>query len=288
MRYHWVLALGLAVAAVGCASTYVPPRERAPEAWYGGGGLMAAPGTVSLADGEVSVGETILSYHLTPARQGRLAQAVTYEGAYGGDITLPAGTPMISQQYSLVTQTTYGYVPTGPQINQNAGNDPIEWCVADMAVESVCAFWEAPDRARYVSVFRSSARIMRPFSTAGMAGPVPVIEEGEVDFGGPVIQRFLLESVDAEGLKIRSVLQDGTVFQEQWSRNLRWTEQRNASTILEGAPLIFEPVGDPITAVRVSVRGLIAPVAPPAPTTPPPPKPADAVATETAPSPSTP
>ena len=168
-------ALGWAAGAAvlsACATTYAPPTEAAPEAWRGASG-MAVDGPVRTTDGATAKGGTIASWDVTARRAGRLAEPVTVEATYGGQITFPAGSQAVAHQFSLVQ--TGGY--SGTQ-NLNAANDPIEWCLRDAKDDLYCAFWEGPDRARYIG-FGGTLLAPTPTLTTGPVGPVPFIEETE-------------------------------------------------------------------------------------------------------------
>ena len=173
------------VVLAACATTYRPPTEAAPPAWQGPAGTELVEGSLTTNEGVRREGDEIARWQIRAVRAGVLAEPVTFRGGLGGEITIPAGQPMTAQQYSLVVSSY------GTRTNENAQNDPTEWCVRDTGGQLYCVFWEAPDRARY-NRFRGALVQPAPStsSTNGTTGPVPVVHESDAEVVGEVSLRI--------------------------------------------------------------------------------------------------
>lgn len=253
--FAWVVMAALPLLA-GCVTppTYGIPAERAPASWYGNAGVALLGPTIEAASGELGPGAQLLTYKAIPVRTGRLTEAVTLTPLRGDPITIPTGTAMIAEQYSLTIQTTYNYVPVGSARNINAVNDPIEWCVADSRQPALCAFWQG-DQALYIPMVRHSARMMaQPIGTAGTLGPVPVIEETPPDLSNAITHTFVLERFDNRAAFITHRIADGAeVVENGRPSRYPWRSSRQVGVDLAGIPATLQAISDPILAVGFSI-----------------------------------
>ena len=209
--------LPLALIAA-CATTYRPPTEAAPPAWQGAAGVELVEGSLTAEEGIYRQGDTIASWQVRARRAGVLAETVIFRGALGGEVTIPAGQPMSAQQYSLVVSSY------GTTTNQNAQNDPTEWCVRDAGGQLYCAFWEAPDRARYNRFYGALVEpATSTASTNGTTGPVPIIREGETEIVGAATLR--IEGFGQHGVRLVGATTDEDGERSQgYNRFLRYKD----------------------------------------------------------------
>jgi hypothetical protein len=97
--------------------------------------------------------------------------------------------------------------------------DPVEWCVrlpdgADGkggGRETVCIFYESPDRAIYMLDTGPGGSLFNPDlgSPWGTPGPVPKIEEGPVDFGFTVHNEIRIKEITPTKLRVEALLDNG-------------------------------------------------------------------------------
>jgi len=208
MKLHYAIAAMLVVAA--CATPYRPPGERAPDQWYGAAGLCIDPTQAISAPLEaIGLNQVALRIPLIPARTGRLETTITYRGPFGGDKIIPAGTLLMTQQYSMMSRQTYNYMPVGRAVNLNASNDPVEWCtIQESEPGATCIFWEGPDRARYIPVAAMGV-LMQPVMSAGMPGPMPQIREEQTPLAQALAREFVVASMDGTSVMLSVRLRYG-------------------------------------------------------------------------------
>lgn len=250
MRFKAVLFSGLLLAA--CATPYRPPSGTPPQVWTGAAGLAPAPGvTAKLNETTLDKNGVIATLDVDHIRTGRIRDELRFRSAYGGEMVIAAGAPARAEQLTMFVSSTYNPTP----VVVGAGNNPIEWCAQQVNGETVCIFWESPDRARYISTYTQTApRLVLPYSAAGMVGPMPVIEEVEIDLGPPLQQRLVVRDWDRRGVDVWiQILQDGTVGRGDRLR-FAWNDLVFVRSM--GISFRLEPMGPADRPTGVQVRGI--------------------------------
>jgi TonB family protein len=229
-----------------CATPYVPPVVPPPPSWNGAWGLEVR--NMKVHEGDHGVGAVLSESELLLRRTGTILETVQMKNAYGTDLIIPQGTKVFATNYTHVS------------FAQQQRIDPIEWCALlpkgidgkQSGSQTVCAFWEAPDRARYIQTYGvDEFPFQQRFSTSGMPGPVPKIEEAPVDFGVRITSQVRVEELDAKGVVLQRVLSDGKSEMLDETRRFDWPT--NGPLTYAGQYHVFEVVrsSDPI---RVAVR----------------------------------
>lgn len=218
----------LCVLTLGaCATPYIPPslESKPPPLWSGSATRAILPTSPGFVPGIKRQGDALIESHTDATRQGTIQVEIKYRDPFGKEITVPQGTPVHGQQFSLMQSTRYGYLPA-TETNLNANNDPIEWCFKT-ATESACIFWESESRARYISMGALSQRLVLGINASGMIGPMPVIVEGPANFGGPIINKMVLTRIDDTGVEITPRLKDGSEVERDFGNKitLAWQSQ---------------------------------------------------------------
>jgi hypothetical protein len=201
-----ILMAALCVGA--CATTYTPPAAIAPDIWHGESGVRAVENSLEVFDGELAEGGLILRYQIAPRRTARTVADVTY-GSESNPKTLPAGTLLYAQQFSLQRTVSHNY-GAGYTTNMNRGNNPIEWC-APYTPEGnpICIFWEAPDRARYIDAVIGAPLAAQPLGTTGAPGGVPEIVEEDVEFPHPLYRELRVEALRSNRIRLAYYYSEG-------------------------------------------------------------------------------
>lgn len=238
-----------------CATPYSPPSTPAPPEWMGAAGLAPIQGAVGrLNQAALTEGGVIASIDVDHVRTARIRDELRYKSPYGGDMVIAAGTPARAEQLTMFVSSTYQPVPVA--VGEN--NNPIEWCARQVNGDTVCIFWEAPDRARYVPTFTDRApRLVTPFKASGMIGPMPVIVESKVDLGPPLQQQLVVRDWDREGVDVTlQVLENGVVGHGSRQR-IEWNAPVTSSTMRVAFRL--EPIGPVERPTGVQVRAVQSP-----------------------------
>ena len=209
-----ILVLLLAAAATGCATPYKPPSEPAPPGWTGVSGMKRL-GPILYRSGVFKAEGVVSSMAVAYVRTGVLAEPVKLMTAYGGTMRLPEGSKAYATNYGVVTRQ-----PGGPRNEAPRFTGPIEWCIIVengfdglSGVQTACAFWESPQRARYIDDSTDGGLPFEPYitigGTAGMPGSVPKITEQPVDFGVALKREVKIRKVNARTLTLHVMLTDG-------------------------------------------------------------------------------
>jgi hypothetical protein len=220
--------IAAAAALTACATTYQVPQEAPPPEWSDNGEPMQmdpVQDSIRTFEGEMTKGGTLMEFEVRHQRTATIANELVWQGPFGGENRIAAGTPAYARQFSLTRTTTYNYAPIGSARNMNSLNNPIEWCVP-RETDAVCIFWEGADKARYIDTNGGVALSAMPTTPSGMMGPVPIIKEGEVDFGRPLKVAVVIQDLRKDEVRIMDRYVDGedwTGMSRQVSR-LRWDE----------------------------------------------------------------
>ncbi len=269
-------AIGLTLIAVlGACSTnssYRVPDQPPPPTWDGQAGIAPVIDTTISHSGEMQEGDELMSFAVERVRTGVLTSDLTYEIAPDKFETIPAGTKLYGAQYTLSMQTTYNGARIGSATNLNARNNPIEWCTAPDEGAGQCIFWQGDD----VVIITASGQplIERLIRTSGPTGPVPEIDETDVDFGVTVRTEVIVQNLNKRRVTIATRMKrsDGP-SQQVTAINRVWDEERSATVPLYGGQFKLTALGDPEeTPTTVNVEIIKEPANMGGPDTPPSPE----------------
>jgi len=256
---HNLLKPGLAAITMAllaaCATPYRPPSTPPPPAWDGAFGYEPI-GEATIREGVLRTGDAIVSQPVKYIRTGLVAETVRTKGAFGGDLIVPKGTKAYAANYSLLNR----YV-TKPMQGIENRIDPIEWCVILAAgkdgkqkePETVCLFYETPERARYMETYNPGGFPFQPAfgDASGVDGPLPVIDEQPVDFG-PLASELQVLEMEGGQLKLADVLTDGDGRRVFRRETYRMSSGARLSLKLAGREVVITPAGADAVEVKVA------------------------------------
>lgn len=190
-----------------------------------------------------------MSVEVTHTRTARILNEIRYTSPFGAEIIIEAGSPARAEQLTLMMSSNYAPTPR----YANGANDPIEWCTIPTDGQPVCIFWEGEEKARYISTYASAAlHVVTPSGASGMVGPMPQIEEQDVDFGVTLTRDLIVEKWNRRGVDLLiRVLEDGVVGQAR-RRRVGWNQA--LLSVEFGASFRLTPIGPAERPTGVNVE----------------------------------
>ncbi|MES2255152.1 MAG: hypothetical protein V4559_08935 [Pseudomonadota bacterium] len=204
-----VAAISALLVISGCTGLYDPPHRPVPDLWDGKRQVGNVAGTHRVYPGTRHVGDVVQDLQWGPERTGTIAERVELKTLFGHTIIIPKGAKAWATNLGFESSTSF-----------ISDVDPVEWCVllpegADGkggGSQTVCAFYESPDRALYILDTRHGGYLFNPDlgSPWGTPGPVPRIEEGPVDFGFTVHNETRIREISPTQIRVEALLNNGT------------------------------------------------------------------------------
>jgi hypothetical protein len=252
-----IVPLQVALSALvlsACATPYIPPSGPTPPAWAGAFGVRPVPNSFHFVEGRRGPGDAVAESRMVLARTGVVAETVETKTPYGGQLLIPAGTPVFAANYTL--RTNYG------QIAQKT--DPIEWCALlphgkdgkRPTEETVCLFYENDHQARYMDGYGIGGYRFDPWlgTASGMAGPLPRIIEQPVDFHADIRAVVRIGKVAKGGVKFEELTVDGaTSSQVEKAYTVHWDATGHIVLHIGGRTAVLTPTED-YAAVTLAVQ----------------------------------
>jgi TonB family protein len=210
--------------------------------------------SIQVNEGTRTVGDVIVEHDAYLKRTGVVKEAIAMKNAYGTDILIPEGTKAFAVNFTLVS----GYQRVRQRI------DPIEWCVylpkgingRRDGAETVCAFWESEQRARYDQDFQVGGFAFLPslYSPAGMPGVVPKIQEEPVDFGVRFKHQIRVAKMTDKAVTLETFFSDGTHSKRRDSDTYEWKSDGTLTQLVGDSSVLLKATPDR-KSVQVSRLG---------------------------------